>query len=137
MRWLKVLWIVLFRFRPVPRVWAIALVLVNAAALAFIDTIHGRIALAAAAAGIVVMAAIYTRLGFVRLLGVGHVFWIPMLAWFAANFPDRAAEPALFWWAVALVACNAVSLVIDAVDLVRFLGGERAPYYVWNPSDGD
>jgi len=24
---------------------------------------------------------IFHRLGFIRLLGIGHIYWIPMLAW--------------------------------------------------------
>jgi hypothetical protein len=134
-RSLEILWIVLFRFKPLPRLWAALLMLVNLGALAFVGTIHGQIALAAMAAAVIVIVLVHAKLGFVRLLGVGHVFWIPMLVWFATNLPDRAAEPALFYWAVALMAFNAGSLVIDAMDVARYMAGERAPYYSWKPDD--
>lgn len=136
MRPFEILWIVLFRFRPLPRLWAILLMLVNLGALAFVGTIHGQIALAAMLAAVTVMALLYIKHGFVRLLGAGHVFWIPMLVWFATNLPDRAADPALFFWVIAVMAFDAGSLVIDAIDVARYLAGERAPFYTWKPADG-
>ena len=135
MRAFELLWIVLFRFAPLPRIWAVALIAVNAASLFFIDTIYGQINLAAVLAAIAVMAVIHARMGFVRLLGVGHVFWIPMIVWFVANMPDRTADPVLHQWVVTLLIFNSICLVVDAVDLVRFIAGERTPHYVWKPPE--
>lgn len=128
----EILWIVLLRFRPLPRIWAICLIAVNLGALFFLDTSYGKVALLAALMGIAVMIVIYTRLGFVRLLGIGHVFWIPMLIWFVSAMPDRQADPALYWWVVMLIAFNATSLIVDAADVIRYLRGERAPHYHWH-----
>ena len=41
-------------------------------ALLFLDTVYGRVALAAIAVGLIIMICIHARLGFVRLLGLGH-----------------------------------------------------------------
>ncbi len=136
MKSLEILWIVLFRFRMLPRVWAILLILVNAGSLIFIDTHYGQLNLAAVLAAIMVMALIYARLGFVRLLGVGHVFWIPMLIWFATDLPDRTEQPWLYAWVVSLIVCNCISLVIDTIDAARFIGGDRRPHYTWKPANG-
>lgn len=125
----------LFRFRPLPRIWAALLMLVNIGALAFIDTIYGQVALAAMIAAMIVIALVHAKLGFVRLLGIGHVFWIPMLVWLAMDLPDRAANPALFYWVIVLMAINAGSLVIDTIDVARYSAGERAPYYRWQPAN--
>ena len=40
-------------------------------------------------------------------------------------------EPVLFGWVVLLMICNTVSLIIDASDVARYLGGETAPHYAW------
>ena len=88
-------------------------------------------------AAIVVMAITYARSGFVRLLGVGHVFWIPMLFYFALNLPDSADQPWLNRWVLCLLACNSVSLVIDVIDVVRFIRGEREPHYSWKQPNAD
>jgi hypothetical protein len=128
---IEIINIVLFRFPPVPRAFGWLLIAVNGLCLAFINTIYGQAALAAALAAMGVMVAIHRRFGFVRLLGLGHVFWIPMLLWFAANLPDKSETPYLYWWIMVLIPINAASLVVDTVDLVRFINGERAPHYTW------
>ena len=133
----EMLGIVLFRFHVVPRIWAVLLMLVNGGALLFIHTSYGQIALVAVCAAVLAMSIIYARLGFVRLLGVGHVFWIPMLIWFAMDLPDRTAQPWLYHWVICLLVCNSISLVIDTIDMVRFIRGERQPHYSWNASDAD
>ena len=132
---LEMLGIVLFRFRPLARVWVIALIAVNLGSLAFIQTQYGLANLLATLAGIGVMILIYARLGFVRLLGVGHIFWIPMLIWFACSLPDKQTEPLLYYWVLSLIAFNSVSLLIDAIDVIRFAAGERSPHYVWREAD--
>lgn len=131
MRAFEILGIVLFRFRLLPRAWAVVLILVNAGSLVFLHTIYGQLNLAAVVAAIVIIVLIHARHGFVRLLGIGHIFWVPMLIWFAFNLPERSQEPALFGWVVLLMICNTVSLVIDASDVARYLSGERAPHYTW------
>ncbi|MEQ8211807.1 MAG: hypothetical protein RH917_18565 [Lacipirellulaceae bacterium] len=134
MKTLEMLGIVLLRFRPIPRAWAAVLIAINACALLFINTSYGQANLVALGAAILVMSILHARLGFVRLLGIGHVFWIPMLLWFAANLPDRATQPWLYAWVVTLMACNCVSLVIDTIDVVRYARGEREPHYRWQES---
>ena len=133
---LEILWIVLFRFRPLPRIWAVLLIAVDLGAVVFIDTIYGQIALAAVLAAVAVIILLHAKLGFVRLLGVGHVFWIPMLVWFAMNLPDQAKEPALHYWVIVLMAFNAGSLVIDTIDVVRYIAGDRTPHYSWKSGNG-
>ena len=57
-----------------------------------------------------------------------------MLAWVLLDPPDRAADPALYWWVHGLLVCNGLSLVIDTSDVVRFAAGDRQPHYYWNQS---
>ncbi len=131
MRAFEILWIVLFRFKPIARTWAICLILVNLASLLFLDSYYAWFNLVAVGVGISLMIVIYFRLGFVRLLGAGHFLWVPMIAYFVSNLPDKDTDPALFWWVCVLAGFNSVSLVIDAIDVARFLKGERNPHYVW------
>lgn len=80
-------------------------------------------------------AWVFNALGYVRLLGLPHlVFWIPMVAWFVWRL--RTADIGQPYRAVLwlLVAMFSASLAIDAVDVVRYLLGERAPlaFFVLN-----
>ena len=131
MQALEILWIVLFRFRWIPRIWAIHLIAVNLAALAFLDTRYGAISAVCSLLGVGLMIWIHSRLGFVRLLGIGHIFWIPMLVDFSIEPPDAGTEPALYFWVVLLMVSNTLSLILDTVDGVRYWRGERQPHYVW------
>ncbi len=131
MRAFEILWIALFRFQPVARVWAVCLILVNLGSLFFLDTIYAQMNLAAIGLGIALMIFIYQRVGFARLLGIGHILWVPMIAYFLMNLPDAMSQPTLYVWVVALIVFNTVSLVIDSIDVLRFLRGERAPHYTW------
>ena len=131
LRPLEILGIVLLRFRAVPRAWVIVLILVNLGSLLFLHTHYGLANLLAVLAGIIIMALIYGRLGFVRLLGIGHISWVPMLAWFLLDLPDKSQDPALYYWVLSLILFNSISLVIDTIDVLRFLGGDREPYYHW------
>ena len=78
------------------------------------------------------MIWIYDQQGFVRLLGIGHVFWLPMLAWLFMEMPVEPEPGALTAWLWCLIVCTSISLVIDTLDVGRYLAGDREPYYVWD-----
>lgn len=126
---LELLGVVLFRFHPFARVWVILLMLVNLLSILFLATTHGKIAFASMCLGVVVMIAICGKLKFVRLLGIGHIFGIPMLAWFLIDFPQDGPRTGFTTWLTSLIVCNSISLILDTMDVVRFLRGDRKPYY--------
>lgn len=124
--------IVLVRFRPVQRIWGTWLVAVNAACLLFIQHIEAQVTLGAVGVAVLAQALIYQRKRFIRLLGVTHILWVPMLTWIALRLDTLPEEETAFHvWLITLIATNAVSLAIDALDATRFILGERRPYYVW------
>jgi len=64
--------------------------------------------------------------GFTRLLGLGHVLWIPLLLYLWSRMGGHpAVEPYGAWMRIVMLL-NAASLVIDAWDVVRYARGERA-----------
>src|SRR5262245_19488240 len=127
----ELLGIVLVRFQPVQRIWGAWLIAVNGVCLLFITHIEAQVALAAVGVAVLAQALIYQRKCFIRLLGVTHIIWVPMLAWMVLRLDTLTDEPAFHVWLVTLIATNAVSLAIDAWDATRFLRGERQAYYRW------
>lgn len=128
----ELLGIVLVRFRPVQRIWGAWLIAVNSACLLFITHIEAQIALAAVGMALLAQALIYQRTRFIRLLGVTHIIWVPMLAWMVLRLDTIPnGEPAFHAWLLTLIATNAVSLAIDIWDALRFLRGENQPHYRW------
>lgn len=129
---LKVFGIVFLRFRAVPRVWCLWLVGVNLACLYFIGHIEAQVVLATTLVAVVMQAMIYQNTGFTRLLGIGHILWVPMFAWLTTRMDTIAAHPDLQLWLVLLAVTNAVSFLVDSSDVLRFARGERAPHYSWS-----
>ena len=129
---LKIFGIVFLRFRLVPRIWNVWLVGVNLMCLYFIGHVEAQVVLGTTLLSVVGQAMIYSRMGFTRVLGIGHLLWIPMFAWLATRLDIIAAYPELQFWIAVLAVTNAVSFVIDAADVARFFKGERAPHYRWS-----
>jgi hypothetical protein len=103
------------------------MIAINTAGLLFLRQRAARWVLAAWIGNVVFMSILYELNGYNRLLGLSHViFWTPLVLWL---FRRRAAlrEPRPFGvWVVLLVATNSVSLVIDYVDVLRYLLGDRS-----------
>jgi len=114
---------------PVPWLfWVMLLVAVNLIVpLFFIQTVEAQLSIAALIAGAIAQSVIHARLGFVRLLGLGHIFWIPLVIWLGFRLSDTGLGDLFAIWLAALVLIDTVSLIIDGIDVVRFLSGERSP----------
>ena len=123
--------VIYLRFRPVPRLWCVWLVGVNAACLYFISHIEAQAVLVVTVIAVVVQTLLYGRIGFTRILGATHILWIPMFAWMATRLDTITADPALANWLLVLLVTNLISMAVDTSDAVRFLRGERAPHYRW------
>lgn len=114
-----------------PRPWIVWVGILMAANMVFplfyLDTLEGKVVLAAFAFGAVVQTAIFSARGFVRLLGVGHIAWIPMVIWLWSRM-GAAPRGSLFrYWLLGTSILAIVSLIIDATDVVRYARGEREP----------
>ncbi|MEE9134228.1 MAG: hypothetical protein V3U13_11775, partial [Gemmatimonadota bacterium] len=96
--------------------------------LFFLGTSEGKVILGAAVLGAALQTAIFSARGFVRLLGIGHIAWVPMVAWLWTRL-DHAPAGGLFrYWLLATIVLIGVSLLIDTTDVIRYLRGERNPY---------
>ncbi|MBN4054770.1 hypothetical protein JYT87_03585 [Nitrospira defluvii] len=91
----------------------------------FLDRLEAQVALGTIMLSIMLMTAITHFTGFTRLLGLGHVFWFPMLYFFWTRLSQIPADDFFGIWLRALMVINAVSLVIDVADVVRYITGDR------------
>lgn len=109
------------------RLWVGFLVAMNfLAPLFFIGEFEAQITLGAFFASMVSMSVLTGVTGFSRLVGLGHVFWIPLIAFLATRLPGIPIDSAFGAWVRVLIAANAVSLVADAADAFRYAAGDRA-----------
>jgi hypothetical protein len=122
--------IMMTRFQLVARFWLLTLAAVNMTSLYFIDTMEARVVFGVFMISMMIMTGIYHRSGFIRILGVGHVLWIPMVLWLWARLSQTLPLNSIFeYWLLIVIVMNTISLVIDTFDVVRYIKGDRKPYY--------
>jgi hypothetical protein len=114
-----------------PKPWVAWLALLMTANMVmpifFIETLEAQVVLATMMASAALMMFLFAKKGFVRLLGLGHVLWIPLIFWLSARVDIASASTGLDQWLLAVIGLNGLSLIIDAVDVIRYAKGEREP----------
>ncbi|MFN8544495.1 MAG: hypothetical protein U0807_09830 [Candidatus Binatia bacterium] len=106
--------------------WIAWLGLVNLAAILFLRQVQARWALAAFGGAAIFMSVLLTLNGFNRLLGLAHVvFWTPLVIYLVRQRPRLEPGSAFSTWVTVLLATNSLSLVIDYVDVIRYVLGGR------------
>lgn len=109
--------------------WVMLMMTVNMIVpLLFLGTPEGKIVLGGAVLGAAFQTAIFSAKGFVRLLGIGHIAWVPMVVWLWTRLDHAPAGSLFSYWLLATIVLVGVSLLIDATDVTRYLRGERDPY---------
>jgi hypothetical protein len=95
--------------------------------LFLIHTLEAKVVLAAVICSIIIMTAIFNAKGFVRLLGIGHIAWVPMIPWLFTRLENASFDSLFGYWLVAVIILDSLSLIIDAIDVLRYIRGERSP----------
>jgi hypothetical protein len=98
----------------------------------FIHMLEAQVVLAAAIVGMVIMSIIFNVKGFVRLLGIGHIAWLPLVFWLWTKLDHAPADSIFGYWLMAVVVLNSLSLIIDTIDVLRYVKGERRPVLTLN-----
>ena len=107
------------------RLWLMLLVAANMIIpLFFLNRLEGQV-VGTFAASAILMTVLTGLSGFGRLLGLGHILWIPLLYFLWTRLGQIPADDFFGIWIRVLMALNAVSLVIDATDVIRYLAGDR------------
>jgi len=108
--------------------WVMLLMTVNTVVpILFIERLEAQVVLATMMASAALMMFLFAQKGFVRLLGLGHVLWIPLILWLSARVDFASASTGFEQWLLAVIALNGLSLIIDVADVIRYAKGERTP----------
>lgn len=69
---------------------------------------------------------LYAQVGYVRLLGLAHlIFWLPVYVW-VWRTRDRESGTLYARYLIVYLVIAGISLLIDAVDVIRYLLGDGA-----------
>jgi hypothetical protein len=108
------------------KLWILVLVAANGVApLFFLQHAEANIVLGAMLVGAMLMSLLTARFGFTRIVGLGHVLWIPLLGWLAFRLGQIPADDVFGMWIRGVMVLNTVSLMFDTADVFRFATGDR------------
>ena len=96
-------------------------------ALIFLKTLEGQLVLGGLMPGTFLQTWIFSKKGFVKLLGLGHILWLPMVIWLAYRVPLAESGSPFAHSLIASIILDSLSLIIDTIDVVRYIRGERRP----------
>jgi hypothetical protein len=88
---------------------------------------EGQATLASYFIAATIIVPLHRRLGWVRLLAVAHAPWLVLLPWLALRLVHTDPTGNLRLFILTVLAVDGVSLLIDFVDLGRYVAGDRAP----------
>ncbi len=108
------------------RLWLMLLMAVNLVVpLFFLGRIEAQVVLVVFLASAMLMTVLTALFGFTRLLGLGHLLWFPLLYFLWTRLGQIPADHFFGIWIRALMMLNATSLVLDVVDAIRYIAGNR------------
>ena len=112
---------------PLPwQLWSLLLITVNLIVpLFFLSYLEAQVVVVTFITNLLLMTVLTARYGFTRIVGLGHIFWIPLLFFLGLRQNELLGNDLFGIWMTVLITLNATSLVIDAVDVIRYLARER------------
>ncbi len=99
-------------------IWLLFLMIVNFASVAFWNELLAKVILITFILSAISMMGLYSRFGFEKILGLGHILWIPLLVYVLIEIP--AAEGAFKSYLIILFISITISLVFDIIDVWRY-----------------
>ncbi len=109
------------------RLWLMLLIFSNLVVpLFYLHRVEAQVVLGALLASVILMTGLTGLSGFTRLIGLGHIFWVPLLYFLWTRLDQIPSDEVFGGWIRVLIGLNAISLVIDGVDVLRYIAGDRA-----------
>ncbi len=116
----------LIQSSPAVRVWLLFMVILNLIIPALMFQHQAaQVVLITMILSMALMMMLTDRFGFSRILGLGHILWIPLCFYLFSLWPDYPSQSPLGLWLRFVTLTNLLSLIIDTVDVIRYVKGER------------
>lgn len=104
-------------------IWVLALMVVNMASILYWSEPLARIIFVAFMMSAMLMMGLYSRFGFQKILGLGHVLWIPLLPYILSQL--QGVTEGFQTYLVVLSASIAISLVFDIADVWKYFSANK------------
>ena len=94
--------------------------------LLFLARFEARVVLVTTIANAALFTVLTAAQGFTRLLSLAHILWIPLICYLWTRLDYAPADNVYGIWLRVLIVLNAVCLLIDVVNVIRYVAGDRA-----------
>lgn len=105
-------------------VWMLFLMIVNVASVGFFNELLAKVIFVTFILSVMLMMGLYSRFGFEKILGMGHILWIPLLVYVLMEIPT--ARDTFKSYLIILSISIAISLVFDIVDVWKYFTGRKS-----------
>ncbi len=104
--------------------WSLFLIIVNVASVGFWNEPLAKVIFATLMLSAMLLMGIYSRFGFEKILGMGHIPWIPLLVYVLMEIPT--ARDTFKSYLIILSISIVISLVFDIVDVWKYFASRRS-----------
>ena len=99
--------------------WVVSLMIINVASILFWIEPLAKVIFVTFMLSAIFMMGLYSRFGFEKILGMGHVLWIPLIVYVLMEV--QAVNDAFKKYLIILSVTIVVSLVFDIVDVWKYI----------------
>ena len=104
-------------------VWVLILAVVNVASVGFWSEPLAKIIFIIFMISAMLMMGLYSRFGFEKILGLGHILWIPLLVYVLMAIPTARATFKAYL--ILLTVSIVISLLFDIIDVWKYFKTQR------------
>ncbi len=105
-------------------VWVLILMSINVVSVAFWNEPLAKVIFVTFMLSVMLMMGLYSRFGFEKILGMGHILWIPLLVYVLMEIPT--ARDIFKSYLIILSISIAISLVFDIVDVWKHFTSRKS-----------
>ena len=105
-------------------VWVLFLVIINLASVAFWHEALAKTIFVTFIFSAILIVALYSKFGFEKIMGMGHLPWIPLLVYIFMEIPTARAP--FSGYLIILAISIAISLVFDIVDVWKYFASRKS-----------
>ncbi len=103
--------------------WVLILTIGNVASVGFWNEPLAKVIFVTFMLSAMLMMGLYSRFGFDKILGVGHILWIPLLVYMLMEIPT--ARKTFKGYLIVLSISIIISLVFDIVDVWKYFTSQK------------
>ncbi len=105
-------------------VWVLILMIVNVASVGFWNEPLAKVIFVTFMLSAMLMMGLYSRFGFEKILGMGHILWIPLIVYELMEI--STARDTFKGYLIILSISIVISLVFDIVDVWKYFASQKS-----------